>query len=309
MRSRRRTTLRCGLLGRRYWRLWKTRADWQHSRDQLVDGLRQAGHVSSPRVAAALRAVPRHLFLPGIEPERAYRDEAIPIKYDEGGRPVSSSSQPAIMARMLDQLDVQPGHRVLEIDCAFMRIRGAFAGPESIHQLGAEPGVSLGIAEQRRVGLATSLCRAGPARRGRSLRRPRHAQRTTGGQPMAGAARTRPSRAFRDRRGSRPWTCARAVRIPPSDRHRYSRAGRQPTRLPHSSASTSSNRSNSAPALSATEVLASLSASLGTSTNGTPTGDPPPLGSCTYRLIYAKPITLRSPARTASSKSATPDWP
>ena len=30
-------------------------ADWQHLRDQLVDGLRQAGHVSSPRVAAALR--------------------------------------------------------------------------------------------------------------------------------------------------------------------------------------------------------------------------------------------------------------
>ncbi|MGH3564117.1 MAG: hypothetical protein ACRDTN_20645, partial [Mycobacterium sp.] len=91
------------------------RADWQHLRDQLVDGLRQAGHVSSQRVAAAVRAVPRHVFVPGIEPERVYRDEAFPIKYDEGGRPVSSSSQPAIMTRMLDQLDVQPGHRVLEI--------------------------------------------------------------------------------------------------------------------------------------------------------------------------------------------------
>jgi protein-L-isoaspartate(D-aspartate) O-methyltransferase len=91
------------------------RADWQHRRDQLVDGLLQAGHVSSERVAAAFRVVPRHVFVPGIEPERAYRDEAFPIKYDRGGRPVSSSSQPAIMARMLDQLDVQPGHRVLEI--------------------------------------------------------------------------------------------------------------------------------------------------------------------------------------------------
>jgi hypothetical protein len=38
-------------------------ADWQHLRDQLVDGLRQAGHVSSRRVAAALRTVPGELRL------------------------------------------------------------------------------------------------------------------------------------------------------------------------------------------------------------------------------------------------------
>lgn len=91
------------------------RADWQHLRDRLVDGLQQAGHVSSERVTAAIHAVPRHVFVPGIEPERAYQNEAFPIKYDEDARPVSSSSQPAIMARMLDQLDVQPGQRVLEI--------------------------------------------------------------------------------------------------------------------------------------------------------------------------------------------------
>lgn len=92
-----------------------TCADWQRLRDQLVNGLELAGHVSSQRVAAAVRTVPRHVFVPGIEPERAYRDEAFAIKYDARGLPISSSSQPAIMARMLDQLDVQPGHRVLEI--------------------------------------------------------------------------------------------------------------------------------------------------------------------------------------------------
>jgi protein-L-isoaspartate(D-aspartate) O-methyltransferase len=83
-----------------------SRADWQHLRHQLVDGLELAGHVSSHRETAALPTVPRHFFLPGIEPERVYRDEAFPIKYDEDGPPISSSSQPAIMARMLDQLDV-----------------------------------------------------------------------------------------------------------------------------------------------------------------------------------------------------------
>lgn len=89
--------------------------DLQQLRNQLVSALRGSGHVSSERVAAAFRTVPRHVFVPGVEPERAYRDEPLIIKSDPRGVPISSSSQPAIMARMLEQLDVRPGHRVLEI--------------------------------------------------------------------------------------------------------------------------------------------------------------------------------------------------
>ena len=63
---------------------------------------------------AAFRAVPRHLFLPGVPVEEAYRDDAIPTKMADG-RAISSSSQPAIMAIMLEQLAVQPGQCVLEI--------------------------------------------------------------------------------------------------------------------------------------------------------------------------------------------------
>jgi protein-L-isoaspartate(D-aspartate) O-methyltransferase len=46
--------------------------------------------------------------------DTVYADQAIPIKRLDG-EAVSSSSQPAIMAIMLEQLDLQPGHRVLEI--------------------------------------------------------------------------------------------------------------------------------------------------------------------------------------------------
>lgn len=84
-------------------------------RARLVDDLRAAGHLQTERVAAAFRTTPRHAFLPTIEPEQAYRDEAVPTKWDAAGRPVSSSSQPAIMAIMLEQLDVEPSQRVLEI--------------------------------------------------------------------------------------------------------------------------------------------------------------------------------------------------
>ena len=84
-------------------------------RERLATRVVAANRIGSERVAAALHDVPRHLFLPGQRPEAAYRDDAIVTKRDETGQPISSSSQPAIMAIMLDQLDLAPGQRVLEI--------------------------------------------------------------------------------------------------------------------------------------------------------------------------------------------------
>ncbi len=80
----------------------------------LVTRLKEGGYLSDPRVEAAFRAVPRHLFLPDVPLEVVYADEAIPTKRRDG-LVISSSSQPAVMAIMLDQLALQPGHRVLEI--------------------------------------------------------------------------------------------------------------------------------------------------------------------------------------------------
>jgi protein-L-isoaspartate(D-aspartate) O-methyltransferase len=80
-----------------------------------VDALRAKGHAESPAVLAAFAAVPRHLFVPDVSLAHAYRDESIPTKRLADGEAVSSSSQPTIMAVMLEQLDVRPGHRVLEI--------------------------------------------------------------------------------------------------------------------------------------------------------------------------------------------------
>jgi protein-L-isoaspartate(D-aspartate) O-methyltransferase len=80
----------------------------------LVDQVKNNGHIRNARVEAAFRAVPRHLFLPDMPPAEVYRDQAIAIQ-SINGRVVSSSSQPTIMAIMLEQLQLQPGHRVLEI--------------------------------------------------------------------------------------------------------------------------------------------------------------------------------------------------
>jgi protein-L-isoaspartate(D-aspartate) O-methyltransferase len=84
-------------------------------RERLVAEVLATSGIRDERIAAALRDVPRHLFLPHLPPEEAYLDDAIVTKRDADGQPMSSSSQPAIMAIMLYQLDLAPGQRVLEI--------------------------------------------------------------------------------------------------------------------------------------------------------------------------------------------------
>lgn len=73
----------------------------------------------SGAVEAAFRAVAREGFLAAVVAEQGleaiYRDKAIVTKRDARGIPLSSSSQPAVMANMLELLDARPGNRVLEI--------------------------------------------------------------------------------------------------------------------------------------------------------------------------------------------------
>jgi protein-L-isoaspartate(D-aspartate) O-methyltransferase len=45
----------------------------------------------------------------------AYADDIVRTKYDAEGVTISAASQPGIVAMMLDQLGVRPGHRVLEV--------------------------------------------------------------------------------------------------------------------------------------------------------------------------------------------------
>jgi protein-L-isoaspartate(D-aspartate) O-methyltransferase len=85
------------------------------ARARLVDILGASGRALSRPIQAAFAQVPRHLFVPEVAASAAYRDEAFVIKCGPDGMPVSSSSQPAMMAIMLQQLGLEPSHRVLEI--------------------------------------------------------------------------------------------------------------------------------------------------------------------------------------------------
>ncbi len=90
-------------------------ADAERLRNALVDQLRADGHARTPAVESALRTVPRHVFVPDAPLEDAYANAPVHIKYDTDGTSISCASQPGVVALMLDQLDVRPGERILEL--------------------------------------------------------------------------------------------------------------------------------------------------------------------------------------------------
>jgi protein-L-isoaspartate(D-aspartate) O-methyltransferase len=95
-------------------------------REKMVSEQLERRDIDDPRVLAAMRKVPRHLFVPEDMRARAYSDRALPIGYDV------TISQPYIVALMTQLASVKPGDRVLEV--------GTGSGYQSavLAELGAE---------------------------------------------------------------------------------------------------------------------------------------------------------------------------
>jgi protein-L-isoaspartate(D-aspartate) O-methyltransferase len=70
---------------------------------------RLAGAVRDQRVLNAIATVPRDRFVPAPERTRAYENVALPIACEQ------TISQPIVVARMLELLELAPGDRVLDI--------------------------------------------------------------------------------------------------------------------------------------------------------------------------------------------------
>jgi protein-L-isoaspartate(D-aspartate) O-methyltransferase len=85
-------------------------------KNSMADRLRGwDGGALPPSVDAAIRTVPREAFLPGTPLDEAYGSSPVVTHRDATGVATSSASAPGIVAAMLAQLDVRPGHRILEI--------------------------------------------------------------------------------------------------------------------------------------------------------------------------------------------------
>ena len=82
--------------------------DFTHLRARMVDAVKARG-IRDERVLQAMRDVPRHLFVPTVVAEKAYGTGALPIGAKQ------TISQPYIVARMIELLELSGGEKVLEI--------------------------------------------------------------------------------------------------------------------------------------------------------------------------------------------------
>ncbi|MGH3930130.1 MAG: methyltransferase, FxLD system [Pseudonocardiaceae bacterium] len=85
-------------------------------RDTMIEKVKEMGYAQRPEVERVLRDTPRHEFVPEATPEAAYDPyQAVITHRFSDGASLSCASAPFVVAMMLDQLNVQPGIRVLEI--------------------------------------------------------------------------------------------------------------------------------------------------------------------------------------------------
>ena len=104
----------------------------------MVNGQIRTNKVTDQRVAAALLAVPRELFVPKALRSVAYVDEDIAIG---GGRYLM---EPMVFARLLQAAEIEPRHVVLDVGCGtgystavLARLAGSVVAIESDEELAA----------------------------------------------------------------------------------------------------------------------------------------------------------------------------
>ena len=83
--------------------------DFVQRREEMVKLQIENRGIKDPATLAALRKVPRHLFVPKSIIDDAYDDRPLPIGYGQ------TISQPYIVAYMTEIVKPKPDHRVLEI--------------------------------------------------------------------------------------------------------------------------------------------------------------------------------------------------
>lgn len=82
---------------------------YEEERERMVINLRRRGHIKSKEVVEAMKAIPRHLFVPEAARPSAYHDTPLPL--GEG----QTISAPHMVGIMLEKLDLSRGQNVFEV--------------------------------------------------------------------------------------------------------------------------------------------------------------------------------------------------
>ena len=77
--------------------------------NDLIIHLKNSNFLTDKRVESALRNIPRHEFVPESELDYAYNNEPLQIMKNQ------TISQPGVVTRMTEWLDVKDGQKILEI--------------------------------------------------------------------------------------------------------------------------------------------------------------------------------------------------
>ncbi len=87
----------------------KTNENYQQKLDDLITVMKKSGFLNDKKIELAIRKTPRHEFVPSSLIEKAYDDSPIQIMKNQ------TISQPSVVSRMTEWLDVKEGQKILEI--------------------------------------------------------------------------------------------------------------------------------------------------------------------------------------------------
>jgi protein-L-isoaspartate(D-aspartate) O-methyltransferase len=114
-------------------------SQYRLQRERMVEYLRDHHRIRDERVLRAMADVPRHFFVPDALQSNAYGDHALPISAKQ------TISQPYIVARMTELLEVNSDSKVLEIGAGsgyqtavLARVAGSVFAIERIGELARE---------------------------------------------------------------------------------------------------------------------------------------------------------------------------
>lgn len=82
---------------------------YQRQREAMVENQIKKRGITDEKILNAMKNVPRHQFMPAGARDSAYQDRPVPIGHGQ------TISQPYIVARMIDQLELRGGEKILEI--------------------------------------------------------------------------------------------------------------------------------------------------------------------------------------------------
>ncbi|MDH3617133.1 MAG: protein-L-isoaspartate(D-aspartate) O-methyltransferase [Nitrosopumilus sp.] len=82
---------------------------YQLKLDALIETMKNTGFLTKKKVESAIRKSPRHNFVPESMKNQAYENRPIPIIEKQ------TISQPSVVSRMTEWLDLKEGQKVLEI--------------------------------------------------------------------------------------------------------------------------------------------------------------------------------------------------